>query len=66
VSDILSKYPAMMDSDNSFEPPHGGGHSDIDINVGGNDFGGPDMEFGSETSFEEPTEMEEPTMAPEQ
>lgn len=66
ISDILSKYPAMTDADNSFEPPAGGGGSDIDINVGRNDFGGPDMEFGSETSFEEPTEMEEPTMTPEQ
>lgn len=67
VSDILSKYPAIQDSDNSFEPPHGGDRDiDIDINGGGgyDNFGGPDMGYESEETYE-PEAESEPTMAPE-
>ena len=67
VSDILSKYPAVTDSSNGFEPPNGGSRSDVDINIGGgfDDFSSSPAinDFESET-FEEP-ESSEQTITPE-
>ena len=49
ISEILSKYPAMTDSDNGFAAPEGGMGGGHDFDSGFDDFGGgSDFDMGGE------------------